>query len=365
MRRCLCLVAFLLLAGSFVDSNAVAQSVSEPLRQLVFGTFEDDYGIEYDISEKTWVQKPSGRYTIVEWHLEDEYALLNTVSDEGTTLWHRFDWMELRDMAPWEWAFCITTWDAATKEEARSRAEADRANPRTGCGGFPFSRMKRDTGWTEERVTIESDGWELIGDRVTPNSEGPWPLTIMFNQAAGTREPYRAMAYALAERGVASIRIDLPGHGESTNLGVFEPGAQRRDPMIWDAEQNVADIVSQVRSDTAYRAERIALVGASYSGEEVAEAGRLDGYEAAYVVLSPGSFEQASIDGIDASSVPWLFVASREERFLIEITADVQARSKTIDMMLLPGTAHATNLLDAFPDLAERIAVWLEAHLKD
>jgi hypothetical protein len=39
-------------------------------------------------------------------------------------------------------------------------------------------------------------------------------------------------------------------------------------------------------------------MGASYSGEELAEAGRIIGYVQAYVELSPGSFSDESIDGI-------------------------------------------------------------------
>jgi len=31
------------------------------------------------------------------------------------------------------------------------------------------------------------------------------------------------MAEALADRDIASLRIDLRGHGESTSLGTFDP----------------------------------------------------------------------------------------------------------------------------------------------
>jgi hypothetical protein len=46
-------------------------------------------------------------------------------------------------MAPFLWGFCLTTYDAKTIEEAQTKAKADRANPRKGCNGYPFSRMKR------------------------------------------------------------------------------------------------------------------------------------------------------------------------------------------------------------------------------
>ena len=80
-------------------------------------------------------------------------------------------------------------------------------------------------------------------------------------------------------------------------------------------------------------------------------------------MLSPGSFSEESIAGIDASGVPWLFVVSRDERFLRDITAAVQRQSERVHLEVYPGSAHAANLLVEHPDLAERIAVWLDYRL--
>ena len=95
----------------------------------------------------------------------------------------------------------------------------------------------------------------------------------------------------------------------------------------------------------------------------MAEAGRLGGYARAYVALSPGSFSQASIAGIDESQVPWFFVVSRNERFLREITAAVREQSQSVELLVVPGERHASDILIDRIDLAERIAVWLEHQL--
>lgn len=105
-------------------------------------------------------------------------------------------------------------------------------------------------------------------------------------------------------------------------------------------------------------------MGASYSGEEVAEAGRKHGYGKAYVMLSPGSFSDESIDAMDSSGVPWLFIVTKEEPHLKEITALVQQRSRTVELDILPGNSHATRILSDYPDVAERIAVWLAQRLR-
>ena len=213
-------------------------------------------------------------------------------------------------------------------------------------------------------VTISSDGWELIGDLVVPEADHPVPAVLMLNQAAGDRTSYTELANALEVRGIASLRLDLRGHGGSINKGRFVPGEQPRSSMIWDAESDVIAAIHFLAEIDAVDADRFAVIGASYSGEEMAEAGRMRGYMAAYVALSPGSFSEESIRGIDLSGVPWLFVTSRDERFLQDIRAAVSAQSSAVEQVIVPGTGHATNLLLDQPDLAERIAVWLESRLE-
>ena len=105
------------------------------------------------------------------------------------------------------------------------------------------------------------------------------------------------------------------------------------------------------------------MVGAGYSGEEMAEAGRMYGYGQAYVALSPGSFSEESIQAIDSSGVSWLFITSKGDRFLQEITAVLQEQSQTVERVMLPGTRHATDMLEAHPDMAERVAVLLAQRL--
>ncbi len=195
----------------------------------------------------------------------------------------------------------------------------------------------------ETRVVIPSRGWRLIGDLRLPASSEPAPAVLMLNQAAGTRAAYTELAAQLAVRGIASLRLDLPGHGESTNLGRFVPGEVLRSPMIWDAEVEVAAALEFLRAHPRIDRTRLAAVGGSYSGEEMAESGRIHGYVQAYVALSPGSFSDESIRGIDASGVPWLFIVSRDERYLREITAAVREASLTVELQIVPGTAHASD----------------------
>jgi len=62
-------------------------------------------------------------------------------SDPG--FWSRIDWMPLENMPPFTWAFCMSAYKAKTFEEAEQTTIAKRDASKTGCNGFPFTRMKK------------------------------------------------------------------------------------------------------------------------------------------------------------------------------------------------------------------------------
>ncbi|MCP4460154.1 MAG: hypothetical protein GY816_19335 [Cytophagales bacterium] len=220
------------------------------------------------------------------------------------------------------------------------------------------------TSHVEIQVTVTNDGWELIGDLVLPNSEGSFPAVLLLNKAAGNREVYKNLTSHLAQRGIASLRLDLRGHGESINLGKFKPGEIHPDPIIWDAEKDVIAAIQFLKSHALIDSTSLAIVGSSYSGEEMAEAGRLNGYVQAYAALSPGSFGDESIMRIDSSKIPWLFIVSKNDQYLKEITKSVQENSQEVELIIVPGSKHASDILKDNIGIAERIAVWLAEKLQ-
>jgi hypothetical protein len=85
-------------------------------------------------------------YEIVAWHADSQYVIARNAtknrSDGG--LWTRIDWVPLDGMPPYTWAFCLSAYKAATRAEAEATRVAKRETPRTGCNGYPFSRMRRE-----------------------------------------------------------------------------------------------------------------------------------------------------------------------------------------------------------------------------
>lgn len=113
--------------------------------ELLLGRFADDYEIIHVISDSQWALGSRDRYRIVAWNDTAGYLIAqndpNNSADAGK--WTRIDWIRLEAMPPWEWAFCMIEYAAPTREVAEANRSAGRANPKHGCSGYPFSRMRR------------------------------------------------------------------------------------------------------------------------------------------------------------------------------------------------------------------------------
>lgn len=69
-----------------------------------------------------------------------------------------------------------------------------------------------------ETITYESRGVQIPATVILPEGEGLFPLVVMAHGHGGSREEnigFAAVAQALKANGIASIRMDFPGCGES------------------------------------------------------------------------------------------------------------------------------------------------------
>lgn len=122
-----------------------AQNKKTLAPEFALGNFIDDYGITYAINDTLWVQNPGMKFHIIKWNPEKQYLVAKNDSANKTDAnkYTRIDYMTFTGMDPWMWGFCLTVYDAATDEIAENTAYVDRQNPKKGCNGYPFSRMKR------------------------------------------------------------------------------------------------------------------------------------------------------------------------------------------------------------------------------
>jgi hypothetical protein len=126
-------------------SRQLHQSIHDSIPAFVKGEFQDDYGIRYTITDSLWWQQPRAKYHIIKWNTAEQYLIARNDDKNPTEacLYTRIDYMTFTNMEPYRWGFCLTVYNAKTDSLAEVTAKADRQNPRKGCGGYPFSRMKR------------------------------------------------------------------------------------------------------------------------------------------------------------------------------------------------------------------------------
>lgn len=143
--RSLCLTGLFLFSSCRLIAPPKQLSSSPPT--LLLGQWVDDYNSRYTITAETWTHHPQSHYEVIAWHPEQGFVIAQNAEDNPgeAGLYTRIDWMPLSNMDPYTWAFCLSTYDAPSAEAAQAVTIANRETPRTGCNGFPFSRMRRLT----------------------------------------------------------------------------------------------------------------------------------------------------------------------------------------------------------------------------
>jgi dienelactone hydrolase len=229
----------------------------------------------------------------------------------------------------------------------------------------------------DQPITIHSGGWMLHGDLRAPVASPARAFAVLLHKAAGDRSAYTQMAETMAQSGIVSLRVDLRGHGESTNIGAFDPNIGRYfdqdDPavvanfeLIRAGDRDIVAVLKWLRSQPEYAGLPLIMMGSSYTGEEMAEAGAESGYADVYVALAPGNFSEDSIRAIDGSGVPWLFVRAEVELpFFPALFEAIREGSESAEIWVLPGEGHATDLFEKNPDLHLRLLDWINQHLPD
>lgn len=89
---------------------------------MLLGVFVDDYGTRHVIADSLWQHGSRYRYRIVRWDAAGQYLIAQ--NDSSNAAVHP-------GVVP----------DGLRRAAAEATPPANRAAPRTGCGGYPFSRM--------------------------------------------------------------------------------------------------------------------------------------------------------------------------------------------------------------------------------
>lgn len=133
------------------------------------------------------------------------------------------------------------------------------------CLGMIPAAMASEAGYTETVVSIPNGDHEIPATVCMPAGEGKFPAVVMLHGTASNRDEagngYKMAAPVLAEKyGVATIRIDFMGNGDST-----------ADYMGYTFESAVSDAVAAANYMMAQEnvdAEHIGVMGWSQGGTD-------------------------------------------------------------------------------------------------
>ena len=132
---------------------------------------------------------------------------------------------------------------------------------------FNFSKLTpAEVTYTTETVSIEANGRTIPAVVTLPVGEGPFPAVVLNHGHGGSKDEntgFGGIAAALAEAGIASIRMDFPGCGDST-----EPFTENTlSNMIADSNAAKDYLVANYPVD----ADKLGILGYSMGGLIAAE----------------------------------------------------------------------------------------------
>ena len=143
----------------------------------------------------------------------------------------------------------------------------------------------------EQPVRFEASGVPFAGTLALPEGTGPHPAALLISggnpmdrdcEVEGFRF-FRLLAERLARAGVASLRYDDRGVGESG-------GGSFYDSVLDDHERDVLGALELLHSDPGIDASRIGLIGHSWGGAVAARVAANTPGQAAFIVTlgTPG-----------------------------------------------------------------------------
>jgi hypothetical protein len=220
-----------------------------------------------------------------------------------------------------------------------------------------------------EVAVVASDGWRIGGLLSCPaSSDREVPAALLVPASRHERDAYTAIAAALAERGVASLRIDVRGRGTSrgtTTYAQMTPRQRRRVSLdVTAAFDHLAGINGLDPRRLALAAEQDTAADAltAVGGDERLQA----------VVLLSARDSARCVGAVERRSVPVFGLVSKEDREGLRATADayLAGAQDTSRLEVFDGLGFGITMLSArqfeHPDaepLEVMIADWLAARL--
>jgi pimeloyl-ACP methyl ester carboxylesterase len=234
-----------------------------------------------------------------------------------------------------------------------------------GDGGSLPQANNCDGGTNAEEVSFAAaDGLVVHGTAVRPCAGAPRPVVVLAHQLCQDRREWSAASHdwvsGFAVRGVATLAIDLRGHGQST----LWPDGSRRNLCTGNyPAADYAGMVSDVQAAVAYArttlgAPTVALVGASIGSNSSLVAYGGDAALRMVVALSPGLDYQGIRPGNAVGAYgtrPALLEAASDDPYSADSVRQLGQTNTNVTTQIFPSGGHGNALIAAHPSELVRV----------
>lgn len=222
-----------------------------------------------------------------------------------------------------------------------------------------------------EKITIPTlDGVFLTGNWQSP--AGAKQCAFLLHMMPATRESFEPLVEKLSEVGVATLAIDLRGHGESL---AKKTGDEKKGKLI---ELNYKDFsdeehqASRLDVDASlnfikvkgFNEDQIVMVGASIGANLTLDAMSRYNRIARGVLLSPGLDyrgvkTETAAKALEPGQKVWTVAAEGDAYSAQTCEALARIKAEIITAKIFDGADHGTNLFNTQPGLISDIAKFL------
>lgn len=204
-----------------------------------------------------------------------------------------------------------------------------------------------------------SDGIELVG---TVEGDGQDKIAILLHMMPATKESWDSIAQVLLEHGVASLAIDMRGHGESTMGGTLDYkqfGEEQQQAKRLDLEAAL-DWAHTQGFDNAHIILVGASIGANLSIRALAEHADLP----LAIALSPGlNYRGVTTDDAIVLARPnqkiVLVASDDDDRPSWDSVHELHRLNPATVLIERHGLGHGTNMTDHDPSLVSELVAYL------
>lgn len=206
-------------------------------------------------------------------------------------------------------------------------------------------------------VTIVAPDGTTLAAMFYETSPRPAPAVVLVHMLGRSKDEWSVVAERLVDAGIASLAIDLRGHGRSAGNGS-------------ELRAMVADVragLDWLAANPAIRPDMLGVVGASLGASLAALAAAEAPSVRAVAMISP-SLDYRGIR-LDASVMrkigtrPVWMAASTEDPYALRTVKELIAGATAREQRLSGVRGHGTSLLWSDPELARALVDWLRRTL--